>query len=165
MKRLKFVLHDTLFGRKGVYFARLQISSWECTEVLANGVTRFTINWPSPCSSWHQWLQNVLSSRQWQPQPVGHTSCVQNHSIMWLVWPPWPQVKQKLEEPLTATWHMAHWKVKPLQMAHWVPRTSLRQWLQYTPNSIPLWGSGGVDTNLRTSARFSRSPHRYRISP
>lgn len=83
----------------------------------------------------HPLAQKVLSSRQWQPQPVGHTSCVRNHSIMWLVWPPWPQVRQKLEEPRTATWQMAHWKVKPLQMAHWVPRTSLRQWLQYTPNS------------------------------
>lgn len=79
--------------------------------------------------------QKVLSSRQWHPQPVGQTSWVRNHSIMWLVWPPWPQVRQKLEEPRTATWQMAHWKVKPLQTAHWVPRTSLRQWLQYTPNS------------------------------
>lgn len=79
----------------------------------------------------------MLSSRQWHPQPVGHTSCVRNHSIIWLVWPPWPHVRQKLEEPRTATWQMAHWKVKPLQMAHWVPRTSLRQWLQYTPNSAP----------------------------
>lgn len=83
-------------------------------------------------------VQKVLSSRQWQPHPVGHTSWVLNHSIMWLVWPPWPQVRQKLDEPRTATWQMAHWKVKPLQRAHCVPRTSLRQWLQYTPNSIPL---------------------------
>lgn len=62
--------------------------------------------------------QKVLSSKQWQPQPVGQTSWVRNHSIMWLVWPPWPQVRQKLEEPRTATWQMAHWKAKPLQMAH-----------------------------------------------
>lgn len=77
----------------------------------------------------------MLSSRQWHPQPVGQTSWVRNHSIIWLVWPPCPQVRQKFEEPRTATWQIAHWKVKPLQIAHWVPRTSLRQWLQYTPNS------------------------------
>ena len=58
---------------------------------------------------------------------------------MWLVCPPCPQARQKLDEPRTATWQMAHWNVKPLQMAHCVPRTSLRQWLQYTPNS----GEGG----------------------
>lgn len=63
-------------------------------------------------------VQKVLSSRQWQPHPVGHTSWVRNHSIMWLVWPPCPQVRQKLDEPRTATWQMAHWNVKPLQMAH-----------------------------------------------
>lgn len=89
-------------------------------------------------------VQKVLSSRQWQPHPVGHTSWVLNHSIMWLVWPPWPQVRQKLDEPRTATWQMAHWKVKPLQRAHCVPRTSLRQWLQYTPNSA--WEGGQKKT-------------------
>lgn len=80
-------------------------------------------------------FQNVLSSKQWQPQPVGHTSWVRNHSIMWLVWPPCPQVRQKFADPRTATWQMAHWKVKPLQISHCVPRPSLRQWQQYTPNS------------------------------
>lgn len=99
---------------------------------------------------WHAVLtaQKVLSSRQWHPQPVGQTSWVRNHSIMWLVWPPCPQVRQKLEEPRTATWQMAHWKVKPLQTAHWVPRTSLRQWLQYTPNSA----GGNAETARRLRA-------------
>lgn len=125
-------------------------------------------------SSWCALLshlaQKVLSSRQWQPQPVGHTSWVRNHSIIWLVWPPWPQVRQKLEEPRTATWQMAHWKVKPLQMAHWVPRTSLRQWLQYTPNSggskenesktISAGGSGGKEIPQRQTSALSPPPKR-----
>lgn len=93
--------------------------------------------------------QKVLSSRQWHPHPVGHTSWVRNHSIMWLVCPPCPQVRQKLDEPRTATWQMAHWKVKPLQMAHCVPRTSLRQWLQYTPNS-----GGGETAKKRDTMSF-----------
>lgn len=93
--------------------------------------------------------QKVLSSRQWHPHPVGHTSWVRNHSIMWLVCPPCPQVRQKLDEPRTATWQMAHWKVKPLQMAHCVPRTSLRQWLQYTPNS-----GGGETAKKRDTMNF-----------
>lgn len=58
----------------------------------------------SKCSSWDvSPAQKVLSSRQWHPQPVGHTSWVRNHSIIWLVWPPCPHVRQKLEEPRTAT--------------------------------------------------------------
>lgn len=117
-------------------------------------------------------VQKVLSSRQWHPQPVGHTSCVRNHSIMWLVWPPCPHVRQKLEEPRTATWQMAHWKVKPLQMAHWVPRASLRQWLQYTPNSggreemeSEMVSAAGnhrvikVGKDLRSPSRTPAHPH------
>lgn len=57
-------------------------------------------------ASWWGWggvLQKVLCNRQWQPQPAGHSSCRRNQSIMWLVCPPWPQLRQKLDEPRTAT--------------------------------------------------------------
>lgn len=72
---------------------------------------------------------------------------------MWLVCPPCPQVRQKLDDPRTATWQMAHWNVKPLQMAHCVPRTSLRQWLQYTPNSADGWRWPKQDTRKVSSAK------------
>lgn len=62
-------------------------------------------NFQHPCGPQ---IQKVLSSRQWHPHPVGHTSWVRNHSIMWLVWPPCPQVRQKLDDPRTATWQTAH---------------------------------------------------------
>lgn len=74
--------------------------------------------------------QKVLCNRQWQPQPAGHSSWQRNQSIMWLVCPPWPQVRQKLDEPRTATWQIAHWNVRRLQTAHCVPRAWLRQWQQ-----------------------------------
>lgn len=102
------------------------------------------------------YVQKVLSSRQWHPHPVGHTSWVLNHSIMWLVCPPCPQVRQKLDDPRTATWQMAHWNVKPLQMVHCVPRTSLRQWLQYTPNSGSRWGRQDKTHEL-SSAKANRA--------
>ena len=101
---------------------------------------------------WFRWSrsegQKVLCRRQWQPQPVGHSSCWRNQSIMWLVCPPWPQLRQKLEEPRTATWQMAHWKVSRLQTAHCVPRVWLRQWQQYTPNSTGGGGRQNIHLNI-----------------
>lgn len=68
------------------------------------------------CSiSCFQSTRNVPSLRHLHPQPVGQTSIVSNHFIMWYACPPWPQATQKLLAPLTVTWQMMHWNPNPLQ--------------------------------------------------
>jgi hypothetical protein len=41
-----------------------------------------------------------LDSRQKQSQPAGQVEYLENHSIMCLEWPPWPQLRQNVELPV-----------------------------------------------------------------
>lgn len=80
------------------------------------------------------------------------------------VCPPWPQLKQALADPRTGLRHRAQWSSGFRQSRHNGACVTLAHITHSVTNSTPRLTSALTDRNLRTLARGTSKPHRYRIS-